>query len=250
MNPSPETKLTIPLSDGHVAYAKLRGEWSQPLVIFAHGLCGNMDEVLPHELSKSLSAQEYAFLRFNFYDGGQNARVISGTTLETHANDLSDVVAYARQQGADAIHVIGHSYGGLTLLLAKKLPVISGILLDAYHPDLNVFKNAPYMKELEAYVWDEKPTAYVLGKAMVEYDRHLKGTSFLNGHTLSTLIVAAGAGILLPYEHKYHEALKPLTDTTFEVVTDASHNFDTDEHREKVIQIVLAWLTKQPNQDA
>lgn len=241
-----ETQLTIPLSDGHVAYAKLRGHWAQPLVIFAHGLTGSMDEVLPNELSKFLTQHNFACLRFNFYDWREHARRIGETTLHVHAQDLADIVAYAQAQGSQTIHVIGHSYGGLTLLIAGQLPITSGILLDPAHPKYLPMHEVKFITELDAYLWSEG-IDFMLSKAMIEIERRLNLQQVLTAYQLPTLVIAAGAGILQETSNEYYEAIRSRYPARFTTIPAAQHTFHTDEMQQATGDAILAWLKDFPH---
>jgi dienelactone hydrolase len=234
-------ELTTPLRDGKTAYARLAGAWNKPLIIFVHGLTGSMDEILPHEAAKYFAKHGYSFLAFNLYDWRENARHIADCTLAVHARDLDDIVAYARKQGAPAIHVVGHSYGGLTALLSPVQAFDSAILLDPTHPAVPPFDDVIYLKEIDSYL-SRGSIDHVFSRALVEENRSLKVEVFMPAYHIPTLVVTAGDGILAAAGADYIDRLKGRVIAQQSVVAGADHCFTAEIARQHAFKIMLDWL--------
>lgn len=242
-----EREIKIPLSDGKVAYAKIRGDFTKPAIIFAHGLTGSMEEILPYEASKFFAESGFSFLRFDFYSWWDDGRKLGDCTLSTHASDLDDVVEYARSQGAPKVYVIGHSYGGVATLLSRKQKFDGAVLLDPSHPSVGLFANAPYIKELKAYIWNGN-VDYVIGQEMVEMDRSLTASAIVSRYAKPTLLISAGAGSLVEGCTDYTQRLQPSATASHLTITGASHTFSDEDKRQEALEATLGWINEQESQ--
>ncbi|HSX01835.1 MAG TPA: alpha/beta fold hydrolase [Candidatus Saccharimonadia bacterium] len=234
-------ELTIPLRDGKTAYARLAGDWSKPLIVFVHGLTGSMDEILPYEAAKYFTKHDYGFLAFNLYDWREGSRHLANCTLAVHARDLDDVVAYAREQGAPTIHVVGHSYGGLTALLSSAQGFNSAILLDPAHPAVPPFDDVIYLKEIDGYL-ARGSIDHVFSRVFVEENRNLKTEEIISQYHLPTLVVSAGDGILVDAGADYVDRLKDRVLARQSVIAGADHCFTAEAAREQAFAEMLSWL--------
>src|SRR3972149_9307131 len=168
-----ETNLKIPTQDGKMIYARLRGPISQTLVVFVHGLGGRMDQHIFYNGARFLEKHHISSLRFNLYSWEKNARNLSDCTIETHSNDLDTVISYLRKQGAKKIFVVGHSFGGPTILLSKNKDFEGIILWDPSYAEPLSFKDAEYVDCLDMYK-DKWEFEILFNKAMVEEEKTLK----------------------------------------------------------------------------
>jgi pimeloyl-ACP methyl ester carboxylesterase len=236
-----ERELKIPLSDGKIAHAKLRGKFTKSLVIFAHGLTGSMEEILPYEASKFFTEQGFSFLRFDFYSWLDDGRKLGDCTLFTHASDLDDVVEYAKSKGAPAIYVIGHSYGGTTALLSRKQGFDAAILLDPSHPAASPFTDATYIKALDAYIWHGN-VDYLISQKMVQVDRELTADKIVSNYQLPTLIISAGNGSLIKGCAGYTQRLQTKTSARHLSIAGADHRFSDENKRQEALEAALIYL--------
>lgn len=140
-----ESNLKIATADGKVIYGRLRETSSQQLVIFVHGLGGRMDQHIYYNGARFLEKRNISSFRFNLYSWEKDARNLSECTIETHANDLDTVIGYFRKQGANKIIVVGHSFGGPTILLSKKKDYDLVILWDPSYVQSHYLLKMPNM---------------------------------------------------------------------------------------------------------
>src|SRR3989344_1336712 len=115
-----EKQLKIKTPDKKVIYGTLRGSLDKPLVIFVHGFTGFKDEHQFFNGARFFEKRGFSSFRFNLYHWEKGARKLEDCTLSLHGEDLDQVVEYFRKKGVKKIFAVGHSFGGLTVLLSKK----------------------------------------------------------------------------------------------------------------------------------
>jgi len=108
-----ETEMKIPTPDGKNIHGILRGDTKHPLVIFVHGLTGNMNEAMFYEASRQFETFGYSSFRFNLYGPNRDARKLRDCTLKTHGEDITLVIQKMRELFgvSQCLFIAGHSYG-------------------------------------------------------------------------------------------------------------------------------------------
>ncbi len=244
---SPEKQIVIPIENSNLHInGVLRGTWDQPLVILIHGLACDNRGLLPFLLARLFHEHGFATLRVNMYDRTADTRDMVDCTMETHAEDLSRIVAYVRKQHSPQIFAVGHSYGGLTIL-SSNAELDGAVLLDPSHFKCSMELDEslkPKRKEMTQTVIAYEDGAGYIDPLLMVRERKRKAT--LAEETLAKkayplLFVAAENCTLLPYIQKYYQvANQPKK---LYVAKGASHDLtDTDEIMLNVFQQTLAWL--------
>ncbi len=246
---SPEKQIAIPIENSKLHInGVLRGAWDQPLVILIHGLACDSRGLLPFLLSKLLHEHGFATLRVNMYDHTDDTRDMIDCTMDTHAEDLNRIVAYAQSHQSPQIFAVGHSYGGLTIL-SSTAGLDGAVLLEPSHFKCSMELDEsikPKRKEVtQKIVAYENGAGYIDPLPMV-HERKQKAA--LAEETLAQkayplLFIAAENCTLLPYIQKYHQvANQPKK---LYIAEGASHNLtDTDEIMLGVFQQTLTWLSE------
>lgn len=236
-----EVKIKIPKSKKYI-YGIQRGLLSKPLVIFVHGLTGYMNEHQFFNGARFFEKSGFSSFRFNLYGWQENARDLIKSTLRTHASDLDTVIRYYRRQGVKKIFVVGHSYGGATILFSKEKDFDGVVLWDSSHPDCWVFeKRINYVKALKAYRghWDFD---VLIGKKMYDESKNWDWTGLIKSITAPIkIIVASKSGLLQAGKKYYREANEPKS---LKVIEGATHCFDEDGVEEKLFRETLKWFKK------
>src|SRR5581483_6543565 len=238
-----DKKITIPLNDDKVAYAKLKGSLKDTVIIFAHGLASKMDSLLPYLSAEFFSKHGFNFLRFNFYDYYDDARDLWDCSLKTHAEDLDAIVDYCFSMGAKKVHVIGHSYGGLTVLMSKRQKFTSAILFDPSHPVSSPFDKGEvkYIKEIDGYM-KKAGIDFVYSRTLVEENRSLNPDEYLKSYSTPAVILSAGEGTLVMGGKDYEKRLQKKVRVERHLINGAGHSFYEDAPREELFQRTLQWL--------
>jgi pimeloyl-ACP methyl ester carboxylesterase len=141
-----EKQIFLPTSNNKTILGKLRGPLRSPLVIFVHGLSSHLDHHIFFNGSRYFEKRGLSSFRFNLYGNSNHARKMIDCTLETCIYDLNRVVEHFRRRRIKQIFLVGHSLGGLTILLSKNLGYDSLVLWDPLSiqspADLIVFVNS------------------------------------------------------------------------------------------------------------
>lgn len=125
-----EEKWTVSTSDGFKIYGvkSFRKPKATSAIFMVHGLTSTMHDYAFKRAADFFSTKHDVY-RFNLYDGEKGARMMRNCTLRTHADDLDTVL---KKFGKKYKHIflIGHSYGGPTIMLSKMKGVTAVSLWD------------------------------------------------------------------------------------------------------------------------
>lgn len=238
-----EKEVRIPTSQRKFIYGKLRGSLKQPLVIFVHGLGAWMEMHLYYNGSRYLEKHGFASFRFNLYGYEKDARKLGECTLKTHALDLDTVIEYFRKKGVKKIFVVGHSYGGPTILFSKKKDFDGVVFWDASYGDPLSFENVKYNKELDAFiaVWN---FGIVLNKKMVQEGKTLKQKEeqLIQEIRVPIKIIVAGKGLLVTGGKEYYQLANEPKELA--IVQGADHIFAKGDTLEVLLKETLSWLQR------
>lgn len=239
-----EREVKIRTRDKKWIYGMLRGSVRRPVIVFVHGLTGHMDEHAFYDGVRFFERHGFSSFRFNLYDWRKGARRLSQCTLRVHACDLDRVIEYLRRRGARRVFVVGHSYGGPTILLSKQ-KWYDGVVL--WDPSIGVhrfFRKALYVRSLGAYV-ERWGVDVVLGRAFIREAQALTSTKLLDA--IRTIhapikIITAGKGMLVRGCQRYYAAANPPK--TLVIIRGADHNFNFEGNQEALFRETLAWLKR------
>lgn len=169
-----EEAFVLPAADGAAIYGYLdqaaSAQRSERLVVCSHGLTGSPNEYHFKQAQRYFNAAGYDVVRFFYYTAEPGARRLKDTTLRIHANDLNAVCDHFRP-GYRQLFVIGHSYGGLTMLLARPDAAAYAFWDSAFVPYPSLWRDgATFAPSLHAYLlhWSSD---HVIGAAMMEEAR-------------------------------------------------------------------------------
>lgn len=238
-----ESNLKIPTQDGKVIYARMRGPINQTLVVFVHGLGGRMDQHIFFNGARFLEKHSISSIRFNLYSWEGDARKLDECTLNTHASDLDTVITYARQKGASKIIVIGHSYGGPTILFSKDKSYNVVVLWDPSYGYPNSFKRSEYVESLGLYkaTWEFN---VLMGKKMIEEAKNIeqKEEEAIKNLKIPIKIISAEQSHLVKGCKRYFDlANKPKE---YALIENAGHTFDEEGAEERLFEETLVWINK------
>ncbi len=218
---------------------RLRGSLKKPLAIFVHGLTGNMDEHIFYNGARYLEQHGISSFRFNLYDWTKGSRKLNTSTLVIHASDLDFVVKYFRKRGVKKIFVVGHSYGGPTIMKSKDRDFQGIIFWDPSFLTQKYFPESKWLKSIGMYLcrW-----AYpvLLSKTYVEEARRTNTLALIQQLNLPIKIICAGKGVLVKTSKKYFSVLKEPKELI--VLKNATHCFDEDGQEGKLLEETLRWI--------
>lgn len=121
--PDLQSEIAVDVGSGKRVYAILdqaENNKSDRVAIFAHGLTCQPNDYILQTARDHFNAKGYDVARIYFYSGRQDGRLLQDSTLALHANDLNALVKHLKKDKQyKKTFVVGHSYGGTTLLFAN-----------------------------------------------------------------------------------------------------------------------------------
>lgn len=238
-----ESNFKIPTSDGKMIYGRFRGSTKQTLVIFVHGLGGRMDQHIYYNGARFFEKYNISSFRFNLYSWEKSGRNLSDCTIETHSADLDTVIDYFRQKAVKQIFVVGHSFGGPTILFSKNKDFNGVIFWDPSYGNPLSFKDTEYVKCLDMYKgkWEFE---VLFNKRMVQEGKTLKERedAAIQRIKVPIKIITAGNGFLKVGGKRYIELANEPKERV--ILKGAGHGFDEDGAEEKLFQETLFWINK------
>src|SRR3989344_2778042 len=228
-----EKELKIPTSNKKYIYCTLRGSLNKPLIIFVHGFTGDKNERLFYNGARYVEKSGFSSARFNLYNWQKDARKLHECTLETHAYDLDRVVDHFRKKKVDRIFVVGHSYGGKTILSSKDKDFEKVVLWDPSHNISPVFGHLKQVKNLKGYIeFGETAFGVFVGENMVKEESKFPWKTKIQELNVPVKIIAAGNNTLLRGAKLYYKFAK--RPKSLVVIKGASHTFE-EEGKEKIL---------------
>jgi pimeloyl-ACP methyl ester carboxylesterase len=234
-----EKEVKIKTKDKHVIYGSLTTakKASSKLVIFCHGFTGNRNEHIHFNGAKYFTGKGYDTFRFDFYSSEKKARHFEDTFIGQHGADITTVVSHFKST-YKKIYLIGHSFGGTSLLFAS-------------HTNVNalVFWDASYFSKEEAkkeFKIDTKTGLYLMDFGV----RTIIGKKFIDelhrfpdcGQLISSVQVPVkciGAGKGKDAKKYFAKANQPKA---ISIITSADQNFNTFSDEVKLFEETYNWL--------
>lgn len=233
-----EKKIRVNINKNTIIHGVLNGSLRKPLVIFVHGLPGNIREAFYERAALWFEKQGYASFRFNLYDWQKGARQLVETTLKTHAADLDAATRYFRKKGVKRIFVAGHSYGGPSILLSQEQDFDAAVLWDpsydlSFSKKKHGFPGGTYVKQLNGWFMGNWGVNVILGHKMVEEADRLPWKNLTKFFHVPLKILSAGKGLLVRGAQQYFKnANEPKK---LVIIKGATHYFNDHEGTEETV---------------
>lgn len=242
-----ERSLNFKTKDGHTIYGTLNSapKVSNSIVVFVHGLTGHKNEHIFYNAAQFFPKKGFDTYRFDLYSGDKGGRALSDCTVRTHASDLSLVLKGLKKRYRN-IHVVGHSLGGPTIILADLSPIRSIVLWDPS----DMLGLADIVEGQERKLKQNKISGlyivdwgveYILGKEMAEEFKTLRPAKLAGTINKPIKIIAAQMGNLRGSKEYLKYANEPKELVTLK---NAGHTFDEDGKEEELLKETLAWVKK------
>ncbi|AKH32454.1 hypothetical protein XF24_00089 [candidate division SR1 bacterium Aalborg_AAW-1] len=208
------------------------------LIVFVHGLTSSKDEPILSQGELYFNSKGYSTFRFNLYDELGNERKLSNVSLSDHIQDINDVIDYFLKKGETNIILIGHSFGGLSLLYSDLKHVSKLVLWDSSIGG----------EELLGDVYEDDQGKYI--DRGDQYKRYISDTLYedfcidpidniqqLKSLKLPIIIIAAEEGLQDPallYAESIHQKAF--------IIAGADHIFSDDNHKKELFDITMKNL--------
>ncbi|HMH70139.1 MAG TPA: alpha/beta hydrolase [Candidatus Saccharimonadales bacterium] len=241
-----EKELQIPLRDGKIADAIVNGEWKNQILIFVHGMTGEMDDTLLHLAARYFKTQGFTVLRFNLYSGKSNARHMANCDLTVHVGDLNEVIDFARSHGAQSIHLVGHSLGAYSLMMANQTHVSSVTMWDPSPFGVPLFTTPlQYIKQVNGYLYEGR-VSYIFSKRYLKSLENFDPTKLLKKWTTPTLIVSSDAAAMIESAGKYKKLMRGASQVKLHTIKGADHAFTQDKWMRMLFNVTHRWIQAAP----
>ncbi len=234
--------IKIKTKDGFQIYGDLLSapKPSNKLVIFCHGFTGNRNEHIFFNGSQYFTKKGFDTFRFSFYSDEKGARHFENTKISQHGQDITTVVNHFSKK-YKKIYLVGHSFGGTSLLFADSSKVSAMVFWDASYMDSVNKIELTYNKAKAVHTVDWGMTVMV-GKIFAEELLHFPDCGELIKKIHAPVkFIGIGNSNTSPSKKYFIKANEPKS---LAVVKDAVHNFNSPDTEQKLFEETYAWVRK------
>lgn len=242
-----EKTLNFKTKDGHTIYGTLNTPTKQAnaVVVFVHGLTGHQNEHYYYNAARFFPKKGFATYRFDLYSGEKGGRALSDCSVRTHASDLSLVLDRLKSK-YKYIHVVGHSLGGPTIVLADISAVSSVILWDPSDmlglADITEGQERSLKRnKISGHYIVDWGTEYILGKEMAQEFKELRPATLAGTINKPIKVIAAEKGNPRGSKEYFKNANEPKE---LVVIKRAGHTFNEGDTEQQLFIETLAWVKK------
>ena len=208
-----------------------------------HGMTRDMNDYVI-KYGADFFARDYDVYRFNLYGGQDGARDILECTLADHADDINAVLTHFAGS-YDKAFVIGHSYGGPSVMLANPKNITA---VSLWEPTFDLKKWQDEYKN----VFHEKDDSFVvgagvytlIGKPLYASARKLDDAAcskLAKEFTCPVQVVLGGESVLANMPHSYHSFNRHKGSHQV-VIPNAGHCFTEGKTADILLEKTQAWF--------
>ena len=233
--------IKIRTKDNHYIHGGLYTKNKKPkgLVIFCHGFTGNQNEHQFFNGSIFFTQKGYNTFRFNFYGGKKGERHFEQTSISQHGSDITTVINYFKDK-SKKIYLIGHSYGGTSILFSDTKYISAIVFWDAsYVIGENEKKDSDWKKIKNRYCIDWGMSIVVGNKFVKELFNFPDCGKLISKINSPIKFIGAGRGIDAKKYYKVANRPKGIS-----IIKDADHGFNTPETEKKLFEETYSWIKK------
>lgn len=245
-----EKEIQISTQDNFLIYGNLNTRENisenpnKKLIVFAHGFTGNQNEHIFFNSAKFFPEKGFDTFRMNFYCGEENARHFENTNLIQHGQDLTEVMKYFSEK-YEKIFLVGHSFGGTSLLFAKTDMATALVFWDASFISPSYIesfkKSVGYIKEADLY-FDDYGQRTIIGKGFLdELYSSVDSASLVRNIKIPVKFITAGEEGAKDGENYFSNANEPKELVN---IPNADHCFDTIQSENKLLSETYNFLEK------
>ena len=240
-----QKRIKIPLQGNKLLYGTLSYKESKPtrLVILVHGLFDSEDTALFVKAAQYFNQRGFAVFRFNLYHWEEGARRFRDTTLSGHSKDVDTVASYFKKR-FKSIFLVGHSYGGLTVMRSN-LDYVSAISL--WDPS-SLIAHPPsyykYSRKYGKYLYRGSTDVLVEKKYVEDLRRFPDELEVIAGiePPLQIAYAAGKEGVLIESSKRYFKYANDPKQLL--PIKKASHSFREEGVSKILFKEVLSWFKK------
>ena len=246
-------RLTIPTRSGLNLFARLErpaNDRIKQYAIFAHCFACNSNLNVVRNISRSLTEQGIAVVRFDFTGLGRSEGEFESTNFSNNVSDLVDVHAFFKENYSAPQLLIGHSFGGTAVMMAAfQLPEVKGVVsigspampthikrLLKYHPDKLEEK-----QEFEAKVGEQN---FKIQKQFIDDLDNSDLIGRINGLNKAILVMHSPQDSIVEIKNAaelYHNARHPKS---FISLDGADHLLSNKEDAVYAADVISSWAKR------
>ncbi len=220
---------------------------SANIVLLCHGFMSSKESSTNKILTEKLLAKNIATCRFDFYGHGEDGHPFQDLTLTRCLNQAEEIISWITQSDYSKLAIMGSSYGGLVaILLAARHPETVALGLKCPVSDYPPLWHG-LLGEAGMSAWKKDGILSFAshdGRARLDYAFYedLLGIDAYKEAAeirASTLIVHGDADEDVPVEQSERLYQTLTSKKEFEKMSGADHQFNKDEHFEKMIDRLL-----------
>lgn len=245
-----EERIAVPAGDGKTIYAVLSR--SPPAagraILAVHGLAGQPDDFLLRWSRDPFLAAGFDVCRPALYSWEHDARDLRDATLAQHVADLRAVFAYLARDYPD-VFLVGHSYGGIALVLARLNAARAMSLWDCLFAPERLWSDLIACEPAAGPDYLElcDPLRVQVGRAMREEGAGLTTAAMQTAAariSLPVQLVVAGRGRHTKPEQDYAVSFPGPVDRV--LLPEADHLFARGTVVNDLTDATLRWFARQP----
>lgn len=240
-----EKEIKIKTDDGKLIHGTLvtSKTKSDKLVVFVHGFTGHPNEHIFFNGAKLFSESGLDSFRFSLYDGGdKDYRQFRDTKISLHGEDINTVVKNFRKK-YKKIFVVGHSYGGTSLLFTDSSQIDAFVFWDASYINWKERSDdfIEFNKKFNMHVASWGIEVLVGNQYIEELKNFPDCGELIKKINKPALFVGADKGNAKASEKYYTNANDPKT---LEIIKNADHNFNNFKAEETLLELTKNWINK------
>ncbi len=218
------------------------------ILIFTHSFKSDKDtDYVAVDFAKTVCAEGYAFLRFDFWGSGESDGDFEESSVNTQIDDLKDVIEYIKTQGYSNICLVGLSLGTTISIMAYDDAIRCMIL---WSPSFHLIsRHERYRDEIneKGYVIEENGLTgkeFKIGKMMWQDFKDVNPVLSLNKIKCPVLTIVGSEddSIELDKTRKYLDMI--LAEQELVVIDGGGHDFLIEEAKKELLQISSNFIKK------
>lgn len=241
-----EKSVEIKTKDGHIIYGALNlpKKKTDTLIIFVHGLGGYRSGHMFFNAVPFFNKRGLAVCRFDLYCAQKNARSLTKSSLSTHAKDIDTVFRHFAKI-YKKIFLVGHSFGGLSILLSESCNDANGVILwdSSTKPEkIDTRKDFKYNKNLKAFIVSFGVDVLLSKKMIEEWKATPYPAELMKNIKVPIKVIVAGKGGLMKAGREYFKSASEPKD--FAIIKNATHNFEEEGVDVRLYNETYSWIKK------
>jgi pimeloyl-ACP methyl ester carboxylesterase len=211
-------------------------------IIFVNSFQGTyQQEYYAITATREFCKKGFATLRFNPRDRWPGNGKMADTGLFDQIKDLEAAVGLMKKKGYEKIGLMGHSQGGLNIILANKKDINAIVLLE---PSIVKGWATPAILEsgFKKYYINEQYGVLMSKKFLGDFIKLKNATPYLKKIKCPVMFIVGDKNYLTKYVRSYYKnANNPKA---LKIIKGASHTFELYAHERKMLDYSVSWFKK------